>query len=78
MISLNSHRFWLIKSVRDISVIKTIGRQMSKKKLVIEAYLDAVKDCNGYLFLNCCPCCDEKACVRAKIFENPSVVYLTK
>ena len=43
---------------------------MSKKKLVMEAYLDAVKDCYGYLFLNCCPCCDEKACVRAKIFES--------
>ena len=56
--------------MRDISVIKTIGRQMSKKKLVMEAYLDAVKDCYGYLFLNCCPCCDEKACVRAKIFES--------
>ena len=37
-ISLNSHHFWLMKSVRDISVIKTIGRQMGKEKLVIEAY----------------------------------------
>ena len=77
-ISLNSHHFWLMKSVRDISVIKTIGRQMGKEKLVIEAYLDAVKDRYGYLFLNCSPGCDEKARVRAKIFENPSVVYLTK
>ena len=67
-----------MKSVRDISVIKTIGRQMGKEKLMIEAYLDAVKDRYGYLFLNCSPVCDDKARVRAKVFENPGIVYLQK
>ena len=78
-ISLNCHHFWLLKSVRDYSVIKNIGRQMGQQKFVFESYMDAIKDSRfGYLFLNCSPACDDLARVRAKIFENPSVVYLPK
>jgi energy-coupling factor transporter ATP-binding protein EcfA2 len=77
-ISLNCHHFWLLKSVRDYSVIQTIGRQMGSQKFVFESYLDAIKSKFGYLFLNCSPVCDDLARVRAKIFENPSVAYLPK
>ena len=77
-ISLNCQYFFLMKSVRDNTAIKVLGSQMGQRDFLHQAYMDAIKKPFGHLFLNLKSSADDKARVRAHIFDKPSVVYLPK
>lgn len=75
-ISLNTQYLWLLKSVRDTSIISTLGRQMGNTKFLASCYEQAMTEKFGHLFIDMRSSTDDKYRIRSKIFSEPSVVYL--
>lgn len=77
-ISLNTQYLFILKSIRDASIISTLGRQMGNTQFLNECYKDAVSTPFGYLFIDMKPGSEDKYRVRAQIFEHPMIVYVKK
>lgn len=77
-ISLNSQYLWLLKSVRDTSIISTLGRQMGNERFLKECYKDATRKPHSHLFIDLKPGSDDKYRVRSNIFDSPITVYVKK
>ena len=75
-ISLQVQYLWLLKSVRDTSVISILGRQMGNTKFLSACYEDATSVPFGYLFLDLKPSSDDKFRFRTQVFSDPSIVYV--
>lgn len=75
-ISLNTQYLWLLKSVRDTSMISTLGRQMGDSKFLTACYKDATSTPYGHLFLDMKPGSDDRYRIRSNTFDEPSVVFL--
>lgn len=75
-ISLNTHYLWLLKSVRDTSIISTLGRQMMNSKFLSKCYKDAVSKKFGHLFIDMKASSDDKYRVRSNTFDEEVVVYV--
>lgn len=75
-ISLQVQYLFLLKSVRDTSIISTLGRQMGNTKFLTACYEEATSNPYGYLFLDLKPSTDDKFRVRTNIFNEPSIVFV--
>lgn len=75
-ISLQAQYLFLLKSVRDVSIISTLGRQMGNSKFLAACYVEATSVPYGFLFLDLKASSDDKYRVRANIFNEPSIVFL--
>ena len=75
-ISLQVQYLWLLKSVRDTSIISTLGRQMGNTKFLTACYVDATSVPFGYLFLDLKPSSNDKYRIRSQIFNDPSIVFV--
>jgi hypothetical protein len=79
--SLNTHYLVLFKSVRDVTQVSTLARQMypGKSKLLIEAYQDATTNPFGYLLIDMKPQTNDKMRLRTNIFINErQIAYVSK
>lgn len=75
-ISLQVQYLFLLKSVRDTSIISTLGRQMGNTKFLTACYEEATAKPYGYLFLDLKPSSNDKYRVRTDIFNDPSIVFI--
>lgn len=75
-ISLNTQYLFILKSVRDTSIISTLGRQMGNSKFLKSAYDQATSLPFGYLFIDLKPGSDDKYRIRANTFEDQPIVFL--
>ena len=75
-ISLQAQYLFLLKSVRDVSVVINLGKQMGNSKFLLACYEDATAIPFGFLFLDLKSSSDDKYRVRANIFSEPSIVYI--
>ena len=78
MLSLNTHRFFLTKSPRDVSQVRTLASQAfpGRSSFVVHAYEDATSRQYGFLILDFSPNCNSKLRVVANIFgEEPPSTY---
>lgn len=77
MLSLNTHRFFLTKSPRDVSQVRILASQAfpGRSSFVVHAYEDATEKIYCFLILDFSPNCDSRLRVVANIFgpEPPSV-----
>ena len=81
MLSLNTHRFFLTKSPRDVSQVRTLASQAfpGRSSFVVDAYEDATEKKYGFLILDFSPNCDSRLRVIANIFgPEPPTVYQYK
>lgn len=81
MLSLNTHRFFLTKSPRDVSQVRTLASQAfpGRSSFVVDAYEDATDRRYGFLILDFSPNCDSRLRVVANIFgPDPPSVYQYK
>ena len=78
-ISLNSHYFFFLKSIRDISQIQKFGQQLypGKSRFFLEAYSHSTKDRFGYLVVDLHPLCDDQLRVRSNIFPVNGIISPT-
>lgn len=76
-INLNTQYLWLLKLVRDSSIILTLGRQMRNSKFLANCYEKATSIPYGHLFIDLKPGSDDRYRVRAQMFDSPSVVFLS-
>jgi len=79
--SLNTAYLLLFKSVRDVTQVSTLARQMfpARSKFLIEAYHDATSKPFSYLMLDLKPTTDDKLRVRTNIFPDETcIVYVPK
>lgn len=76
-IALNTWYTVLMKNVRDVFMVATLGRQLGKGQLVTKAYQDCLKKPYGYLVIDTSPHSEDDTRLRTHIFpgETP-VVYL--
>ena len=77
-IALNTHYLILMKSLRDVSQISTLGRQLypTYSKFLIESYIDCMKsDPYPYLVVDTAPHSDSRFRLRSNIFpgEYPTI-----
>lgn len=75
-ISLQAQYLFLLKSVRDVSIIASLGRQMGNSKFLSACYEEATAIPFGFLFLDLKPSSNDKYRVRANIFSEPSIVFI--
>ena len=75
-ISLQVQYLFLLRSIRDASVISTLGRQIGNYKFLKQCYQDATLQPFSYLFIDMKPGTDDKYRYRSNIFNNPSIVYV--
>ena len=77
-IALNSNYIILMKNLRDVNQIMTLGRQLfpTKSKAFVQAYSDAVSIPYGYFVIDIHPHSEDPLRLRTNIFkgENP-VIY---
>ena len=81
MLSLNTHRFFLTKSPRDVSQVRTLASQAfpGRSSFVVHAYEDATEKRYGFLILDFSPNCDSRLRVVGNIFgPDPPSVYQYK
>ena len=81
ILSLNTHRFFLTKSPRDVSQVRTLASQAfpGRSPFVVYAYEDATDQQYGFLILDFSPNCDSRLRVMGNIFgEEPAAVYQYK
>ena len=80
-ISLNTQYIVLFRSLRDVSQITVLGRQMfpGKGKLLTQVYNDVMKERYAYLIIDSSPHSESKYRLRTHIFpgEYP-IVYVPK
>ena len=77
-LSLNTHRFFLTKSPRDTSQVRTLGIQShpGRSDYIVAAYNDATDEKFGHLVLDFSPNCDSRLRVIGNMFGNgPVAVY---
>ena len=75
-ISLQVQYLFLLRSIRDASVISTLGRQIGNYKVLKQCYQDATLQPFSYLFIDMKPGADDRYRYRSNIFNNPSIVYV--
>lgn len=78
IISLNAQYLFLLHSVRDTSIITSLGRQIGNTRFLKEVYDDAMKTKFGHLFLDLKVGSNEKFRVRANIFDETPTVYIKR
>ncbi len=78
-IALNTWYLILMKNMRDVSQISTLGRQLfpGKAKTFVEAYQDALKRPYGYLVVDTSPHGDDAYRIRTDIFPGQDPVIYT-
>ena len=77
-LSLNTHRFFLTKSPRDTSQVRTLGIQShpGRSDYIVAAYNDATDEKFGHLVLDFSPNCDSRLRVIGNMFgKEPVAVY---
>ena len=77
-LSLNTHRFFLTKSPRDTSQVRTLGIQShpGRSDYIVAAYNDATDEKFGHLVLDFSPNCDSRLRVIGNMFGKvPVAVY---
>ena len=78
-IALNTWYTVLLKNLRDVSQVTTLGRQLypGKSRILTEAYQDCLKEPFSYLVIDTAPHTDDRFRLRTKVFpgETP-IVYL--
>ena len=77
-LSLNTHRFFLTKSPRDTSQVRTLGIQShpGRSDYIVAAYNDATDEKFGHLVLDFSPNCDSRLRVIGNMFgKGPVAVY---
>lgn len=77
-VSLNVQYLWILKSVRDSSIITTLGKQMGCAKFLKDCYEQATSQPWGYLMVDLKPGSIDKFRFRAQIFDHPSIVFLKR
>lgn len=75
-ISLNVQYLFLLKTVRDTSIISTLGKQMGDVSFLKQCYSRATNIPYGHLFIDLKPGSDDKYRVRAQIFDDPIIVFI--
>ena len=81
LLSLNTHRFILTQSPRDVSQVRTLASQSfpGRTQFVVDSYEDSTDGEFGFLILDFSPRCDKRLRVVGNIFSNePISVYLCK
>ncbi|XP_067685645.1 uncharacterized protein [Haliotis asinina] len=80
-IALNTWYLVLFKNVRDILQMMTLGQQLfpGRAGILVEAYIDAMKQPYGYVVLDMSPRAEDKPRLRTRIFpgEDP-IVYVSR
>lgn len=77
-VTRNSHYIVLFPNPRDMTMVRTLGKQMfpSKPKFLEESFIMATKKKYGYLFIDLKPDSDERCKLREAIFPGElCVVY---
>ena len=77
-LSLNTHRFFLTKSPRDTSQVRTLGIQShpGRSDYIVAAYNDATDEKFGHLVLDFSPNCDSRLRVIGNMYgKGPVAVY---
>lgn len=80
-IALNTTYLILMKNVRDVSQVSTLGRQIypGQKGLLVDAYRDATSEPFGYLVLDMAPHVSDTYRLRTRIFPNEDpIIYVPK
>ena len=80
-ISLNTQYLVLFRSLRDVSQITTLGKQMfpGQSKLLTQVYNDVMKKPFAYLLIDNSPHGHPKYRLRTNIFPNEdTLIYVTK
>lgn len=75
-ISLQAQYLFLLKSVRDVSIVSNIGKQLGHSKFLLSCYQEATAKPYGFLFLDLKAASDDKYRVRANIFSEPIIVFI--
>ena len=80
-IALNTWYLVLMKNLRDVSQVGTLGRQLylGKGKTFLKVYEDALGSKEGYLIVYTCPRGDDRYRLRSRVFpgQDPLVYRLT-
>ncbi len=80
-ISLNTQYMVIFKSMRDVSQITTLGKQLfpGRSKLLTQVYEDVMRQPYNYLVIDNSPHANQKYRLRTRIFpgEDP-IVYVPK
>lgn len=80
-IALNTGYLIMMKNVRDVSQIATLGRQLfpGRSTILTEIYTDAVSERYGYLVIDMLPHSEDKHRLRTRVFpgEDP-IIYVPR
>ena len=81
ILSLNTHRFILTQSPRDVGQVRTLASQSfpGRSQFVVDAYEDSTDREFGFLIMDFSPRCDKRLRVVGNIFsQEPISVYQCK
>ena len=81
LLSLNTHRFILTQSPRDVGQVRTLASQSfpGRTQFVVDSYEDSTDREFGFLIMDFSPRCDKRLRVVGNIFsKEPISVYLCK
>lgn len=73
-INLNTHYLIIMRNPRDVSTMKTLGRQLGIGNALFEAYTDVHKEPFSYLCVDMSPWGQEDHKLRTKIFKDEDTV----
>ena len=75
-INLNTHFLVLMRNPRDLGQLHCLSRQVGKKNLIVEAYMDCMKVPYNYLAVDLSPDGEEEMRVRSGILpDEDTVIY---
>ena len=76
LLSLNTHRFILTKSPRDMGQVRILGSQAfpGRSAYVVDSFEDATSEKFGFLVLDFSPHCDKRLRILGDIFTSDGVI----
>ena len=76
LLSLNTHRFILTKSPRDMGQVRILGSQAfpGRSAYVVDSFEDATSEKYGFLVLDFSPHCDKRLRILGDIFTSDGVI----
>ena len=76
LLSLNTHRFFLTKSARDVGQVRILGSQSfpGRSGYIVDSFEDATSEKYGFLLLDYSPNCDKRLRVLGNIFNSDGAI----